>query len=716
MIIKEVLIENYLCYYGIKKFSLSNGLNIILGENGEGKTKFFEALDWLLNGDNDNLDKLVSKKALAEKENEDSFRVRVEITVEQYEQTKILSKQFTVKKVDDNKCSVGNAVLSGIEESSNGERTPIDGKDLLEQIFPSQIRKYSMFKGEEELNIFDNEDALIQLINLFSEAKHYDKYELRGESLKIASEKAVELASKNNLKNQAEYNKLDFDIKSLEHRKSDKLTFLEEANSNIEKITKNIQEVEKYINNAEALETINSRIHKIESEISKTESLISENYTTSLFDESWILMNFEPIHKEFATKVANLSIERRKIQSEYDKELGIKEGEKRAKLALLKDLVPLPIGTPSKAIMEEMIKDKFCKVCNRPAEEGSDALKFMTDRLKEYLDSQKETIEKEEDPKKVFEYNYINRLVNLSTNQEDSLFKLRNIKQEIEDLFSFNQARKNDLVELRNKLEKEIQERDRIIGNSAIGSEKLSVVLRDYNGWQRDIKRLNQDSNSLQSDIDKITIQLNDLKAQKEKIDLSNANNFLINTRNILRDIDKIFKETKNRKFDEFINHLSKKSNEIFSRINIDAFTGVIDFKLIKTETRIRVKIQLQEEDGSIFYSPNQSLLTSMHIAVLLAIAELTNEVKEERYPIIFDAPTSSFGESKMTEFLNLIYETENQTIMLIKDFIGKDENKNLFIKPDFEKVKRNKAFWVRLERPFDEKNLKTINTERIEL
>ena len=39
-------------------------------------------------------------------------------------------------------------------------------------------------------NIFDNEDALIELINLFSEAKYYDKYELRGESLKIASEKA----------------------------------------------------------------------------------------------------------------------------------------------------------------------------------------------------------------------------------------------------------------------------------------------------------------------------------------------------------------------------------------------------------------------------------------------------------------------------------------------------------------------------------------------
>jgi DNA sulfur modification protein DndD len=636
--------------------------------------------------------------------------------VEQYEQTKILSKQFTVKKIDDNKCSVGNGVLSGIEESSNGERNPIDGKMLLEQIFPSQIRRYSMFKGEEELNIFDNEDALIKLINLFSEAKHYDKYELRGESLKIAAEKAVEIASKNNVKNQSEYNKLENEINYYQRLKNDKLSFFEEANSNIDKTTKNIQEVEKYINNADALETINTRIKKIETEISKTEILISENYTTSLFDESWILMNFENIHKEFAIKVANLSVERRKIQSDYDKDLGIKEGEKRAKLALLNDLVPLPMGTPSKAIMEEMIKDKFCKVCNRPAEEGSDALKFMTDRLKEYLNSQKESIEKEEDSKKIFEYNYINRLVNISSNQEDGLSKLRNINQEIEDLFNFNQARKDDLVELRNKLEKEHQERDRIIGNSPIGSEKLSVVLRDYNSWQRDIKSLNQEVFRLQNDINKISADLNDLKAQKEKIDLTNANNFLINSRNIFRDIDKIFKDTKNRKFDEFIDLLSKKSNDIFSRINVDAFTGVINFRLIKTGERLKVKIQLQEENGNIFYSPNQSLLTSMHISVLLAISELTNEVKEERYPLLFDAPTSSFGESKMTEFLNLIYDTENQTIILIKDYIAKDENKNLYIKPEFEKVKRNKAFWVRLERPFDEKNLKTINTERIEL
>ena len=64
MIIKKVQIENYVCYYDIKSFELSNGLNIILGANGEGKTNFFEAIDWLFNGKNLDLDTLVSKRKL----------------------------------------------------------------------------------------------------------------------------------------------------------------------------------------------------------------------------------------------------------------------------------------------------------------------------------------------------------------------------------------------------------------------------------------------------------------------------------------------------------------------------------------------------------------------------------------------------------------------------------------------------------------------------
>lgn len=716
MILREVTIENYLCYYGLKKFNLANGLNIFLGENGEGKTKFFEALEWLFSDNNYTLELLVSKKTLDEKVADESFRVRVEIVVEHYGETKILSKEFSVTKVSDTEYRVGKAILKGIEESKNGERSPIDGKELLEHLFPSEIRRYSMFKGEKELNIFDNDEALGNLIKLFSNAKHYDKYETRGEYLKNEAEKAVNRESKNNSKNQAQYKRLEEDIKYYTKQKNDQLTFLEETRNSLEKTEKNIQDVGEYINNAEALNTINARIKKIENEISNKESSIYENYTTALFDENWILIHFESIQKEFARKVSDSSKEKRKLQSDFDREIGIKQGEKKARLEIVNDLVPLPENVPSLAIMEEMIKEKVCKVCNRPAEEGSDALEFMKKRLQNYLHSQQEAGEKEETPEKLFRFDYITRLVNLSSNHEDNLSKLYSINKEIHDLFEFNQARKNELIELRNNLEKELTERNRIIGNSTLASERLSIILKDYNMWQGDVKNLNKASLDYKQKIRDYDKKLSELEGQKEKIDLTNANSFLINTRNILRDINQIFRDTKDRKFEEFVQLLSQKSNQIFSKINVDAFTGVIDFKLVKTKTRVKVKIQLQEEDGSVFYSPNQSLLTSMHISILLAISELSKEVREDRYPMLFDAPTSSFGESKMTEFLNLIYETDNQTIILIKDYIAKDENKNLYIKPEFDKVKRDKAFWVKLERPFDEKNLKTINTQRIEL
>jgi DNA sulfur modification protein DndD len=122
-------------------------------------------------------------------------------------------------------------------------------------------------------------------------------------------------------------------------------------------------------------------------------------------------------------------------------------------------------------------------------------------------------------------------------------------------------------------------------------------------------------------------------------------------------------------------------------------------------------------EDGRIFYKPNQSLLTSMHISILFAISELASEIQEENFPMIFDAPTSSFGENKTAQFLNLVYETGNQKILLIKDFIQTDKTtKTLLIKKEFENVKRDKAFWVKLERPFDPNNLKTINSQVIAL
>jgi DNA sulfur modification protein DndD len=304
----------------------------------------------------------------------------------------------------------------------------------------------------------------------------------------------------------------------------------------------------------------------------------------------------------------------------------------------------------------------------------------------------------------------------MSVSHEDNLKNLRGVRTTIKDLFKYNDERKKDIEQLNEQLEKEKLERAKILGNSSIAEEKLIDVLKNYNAWQDDLKQRNGEQNDYNTRLKNVVSDLKAKREDKDKIDLNSAKAFLIKTRSILREIETIFKETKEMKFDEFIEKLQTKSNSFFSRINIDSFTGNIVFNKRTTGSKTVVDIELQE-DGRIFYKPNQSLLTSMHISILFAISELASETREEKYPMIFDAPTSSFGENKSAEFLNLIHETQNQKILLIKDFLATDKKtKTLSIKKEFENVNRNKAFWVKLERPFDPQNLKTINTKVITL
>ncbi|QQX76001.1 MULTISPECIES: AAA family ATPase [Aequorivita] len=724
MIIKKIQIENYLCYYSINTFQFEDGLNIVLGENNEGKTKFFEAVEWLFDGRTDDVVNLISAKKLNEISSGDSFRVSVSMIVEQYETESKISRSFTVNKKATNEIDTSSVLFEGEEtDNTTGERIPKNAQNLLDRIFPYQIRKYSMFKGETELNIFDNDEALANLINLFSDARHYEKYTEKGAFLRDKAEKAVEQSTRQNRRNQNAYNLLESEISQL-HREKERLkVHLNSTEEEKTKLEKNIKEAEKYANNAKELETINKRIENIETKISLANRIIDFNFTTSLFDENWILVNFEPFHKEFSEKIAAHSIKRRELQSEYDKEKGIKEGEKRVKAELLNNAVPLPDNIPSKAIMEEMLSEKICKVCNRSANpNGTDeevkAYNFMMSRLKTYLESQ---AVKENEPEKdelLFKYDYANRLENLSISHEDNLKNLRLIRSDIKDKFELISEREKEKQGFEELLEKEKDERKKILGDSKIADEsKLLNVFKNYTHWQEDFKSINKDYFNLNTKFQGILNKIKLKQDEKDKIDLTSASSFLLKTRDILRHIEVIFNETKEKKFDEFINRLESKSNKYLSKINVEAFTGQIKFSKKRIGgDRMKIEVSLFESGGRYFV-PGTAVRTSMNISILLAISELANEVRDETYPMIFDAPTSSFGETKTGDFLNLIYETSNQKIILLKDFIGSVKNpdgsiKELFIKNEFNSVKRKKAFWVKLERPFDKNILSTINTE----
>lgn len=719
MIIKSIHIENYQCYYGISSFHFEDGLNIILAENNEGKTKFFEAVDWLFNGQNTDLEFLTSAKRLKEIADDDSFRVSVSMIVDKFNSEYRITRSFTLKKKSNNEVEIFNFKFEGeVNDPETGQREPKTGNELLDRIFPFEIRKYSLFKGETELNIFDNEEALASLINLFSDARHFDKYASKGAFLREKAETAVEQSTRQNQKNKRAYDILEGEIGELFREKKRLTTHLNSTEEEISKLENLIVEAETYRDNSEAIGTINKIIQNLEEKISHNNKIIDENYTTSLFDKNWILIHFEIYHEEFTSMISKHSKIKRELQSDFDKQQGIREGVRKAKAELLNSAVPLPIGVPSKSHMEEMLGEEICKVCNREAKKGSEPFEFMVKRLQLYLESQSVSDFSEEENTPLFKFDYTNRLDNMAISHEDNLKNLRLIRGDIQDRFELNDSRKADNDELESQIMNQKQEKERIFGLSDGASEnELLQVFKNYSGWQEDLRGYTKDKTKLKSELQTV---LNELKAKnddKEKIDIINASSYLIKTRDILRDIEKVFIETKELKFDEFIEKLERKSNKFLNFINAEALTGQIKFtKKRSRNDRIEIDVSLFETGGRYFV-PGTAVRTSMNISILLAISELANEVRAETYPLIFDAPTSSFGETKTGDFLNLIFETKNQKIILLKDFVASIRNedksiKDLFIKNEFDRIKRKKAFWIKLDRPFDKNDLSTISAK----
>ena len=98
-------------------------------------------------------------------------------------------------------------------------------------------------------------------------------------------------------------------------------------------------------------------------------------------------------------------------------------------------------------------------------------------------------------------------------------------------------------------------------------------------------------------------------------------------------------------------------------------------------------------------------------MSILFAISKLSAQKKEKKYPLIFDAPTSSFATAKESEFFDVISKLDKQVIIVTKSFLKEDENGNTVV--DKNKVKSVNGVVYRIEKmkPFDDKKLATIQT-----
>ncbi|MCG8804141.1 hypothetical protein G1K75_00480 [Tenacibaculum finnmarkense] len=717
MIIKQIVITNYQSYYGESIFNFVEGLNIIHGANGHGKTKFFEAIEWLFKDtdkdSNTYLESLLSKKAVFNNlENGENVKVSVRLTVSQNKEIKTIEKSFIARKIE-NEIDISKPVLKGIREKEMGERYGVDSpKDLRNEIFDNGIRKYSMFKGETDLKVFQNKDALSTLIGMFSDTKHLEKYIPKAEYFVGRADDAVSKDVRKKTRDERIYMDLSHKISRCKKRITDKEIEKEQCELNIEKNKNSIDSYENIIDNADAYRTHTKRIDKKEEEINKLKAnvLEKEKYTQDLFDENWILVNYKPIFEEYKIKVSDISKNKRKLENEYQQKIG----EKKAIENLKNNIIPLPVGAPTRLHMEEMLADELCKVCNREAKKDSEAYQFMNNRLKEYIES----VEKNKTEKKyLFKSNFINSLTKISDAQDENIAKIIKMEAVISENFEFVDARKKDIIKKIKEKEKEEEERAKIIGDSGLNAESSATIWQNFKGLSSN----NEDEKELLRKIEE-TLKIENIKLikfqeEKDEIDTKNVSGYLMQTSNLLKDILKITTQTTEREFNSLVIYLENQANEIYKSTNKDGFTGEIKLLKSKIGNQNQVEFKVLDNFNKPFdMSGSQEVLA--HTSLLLAISKMVKKEANESYPLILDAPLSTFDRNKYSLFFNSFKENTEQAIIVIKDFIIEDENKKISIDKSFysEDIHKDKSFWVKLDENSNINEIETINSDVIEL
>ena len=723
MKLNKIIIKNFRSYYGENCFELSDGLTLVIGDNGDGKTTFFEALEWLFDTSKDNKSESnISEMRKAEMGIGDSDEVSVTMTFD-HRGEKEICKKFIFEK--DTNGSVRTRDFSFVGyEIVGAERYKRDGKILLESCFDTVIRRYCLFKGERESNVFDNNTALKTLVDTFSGIKQFDNLVELTTYFEQQSDNLVTKELKKDKKQEEVIKRLEYELSKVQSDISDvrhDISIKEKAVSDYETRLRVLEENQDACEN---LQDINARIEQKKIEQRRLMGYINLDYNAMLLDDMWILRAFPSILSEYQKKVSSLSREKRKLQKAEDERIAVEKGKQEAIKEIQKlanDATPLPWNLPDKETMQEMIDDEICKVCGRPAEKGSDAYNFMVNKLNEYLDhirKESEAAQQQETPiKPLFENTYINELhtrsIQLSGDTEQELMGLATA---IADRLSFVQSRKQDLERVNKDLtEAEDAKMQLLIQTPDLTEEMLIKNFKDFKGLSDSSKRASLDLQELNHELEVLEAQKQELKERQNQIVPSNGIVRVYQKVHItLERIMKAFEAAKNRNVEEFIQTLEEQANIYLKKLNADDFRGVIK---IKRTADGSARINLYSSNDTLIANPGGAQKTTMYMSVLFAISKITTLKRDEDYPLIFDAPTSSFGEFKEDIFYNIIDNIDKQCVIFTKDLLRYDrdtEKREL----DFDKINQLSCSVYRIQKApgYDEEDLSTIRTitERI--
>ena len=699
MTINSITLKNFQCYFGEVKFEFKDGLNLVIGDNGAGKSKLYDAFYWVLYDQVfDSLNRefkktnqvkgsLVSDKAKALCEPGEMVKTEVEMVVynpkRKMEYT--LNRSYTVSKNEAGAWRYDPESNFSILQTDkfNISRPMVNQGDiasLLRGILPEDVKPYMWFQGEQVDSLIDfkNNSTLTHAINVLSDIREFDFFEEVSKRAFEAAEKeyhrelrkvSSDKRKNEDLENQKEriqrdLTRLDEEIKLA----ADNLTY---ANDRKDQLLNKVDDAQriKELNQKES--NLKDRLKDIENHLVRMKAGINK----SLISRNWILKGAGTLVELFAEKYDNYTKARIRQEAEHS-------AKEKAMDNLIKEF-RLPVDVPEPIFVNQMLEKEHCLVCDREAPKGSEPYQ----KILEILERSKAHKQKPK-PEPITKHDFSKEFKNLYQNGLSLQGVISHTDHEIQtaigDILELEDRSKAMKSELEG-VQREIME---AVNASSVGSIDSSIdIVNEFQSqhnaivtFEKKLARIKFDKEAKEKESKSIDEALKVLSTGK-------ISPILEEKVRVLEDFRDIAKSTRERVFNRLILQLEEEANKHYYNMTAEnnSVRGMI--KLEKQANGNYMPKNLKG-DGGFLSSPNDSNIILIKLAVIMAIISAKkSSPAADLYPLITDAPTSKFGDNYAIGFCRAASQVYSQSIVISKDFYNKPELQHRLFTEAGEKI-----------------------------
>lgn len=642
MIIKRIKINNFGSFFDETNIEFADTSTVILGRNGTGKSKLFDAFNWVLyervfhavrrqwiDERSELVSYVINTRAARESLYVGDSRVSTSVELSLITQTEHeyrIKRKYDYVVEDDLTVTLMNHELSvaelDVDRSVNNITYGEDAKSSIE-ILPKRLSHYVFFQGETAAEIMNlgRKETFVDAMNELAKLDVYRAaVELARETKNLLTKVYFKKVAKKNEgdkefeKAKQNYDRLEQQISQISRDIMAQHENLEIAQEEFLEADDKLRQFQKIREQLEEKERIISSIKSLESQIRTIEN---QTWNHQLVEDWCFGLASNQMHYIFEV---------------YD--ALEKKGE-----------VPTPISIE---VMRRSLRESKCALCERGFQPDSETAEIVTSKVSlpnlEGLTSEIQRYRHAIDEFMPRVETIRERIMDEKKREEISrknLIKLYNDKKEAE-------ARAYDLASIPSESQSDIQ---KLIGQR----DRFNRIVQEA---KLEIQRLDGERQNKESELHRITEQLQKDKSSEPELRIE------LRQKELAETVFEAISSLEHKFTSTIFERIEKAANNHYQSINqaneSDPGRLVLDPE--------RKEVFTVDDGGNEITNPNQGALTSILLAFLAGVIEVAGGEFGDPLPFVADAPLSSLDGKNRMNAINTLVDAFEQSIIILKD------------------------------------------------